>query len=470
MMKHIVAKEWKEIRRDKVSMLILISVVFLLTASILTSLSYNAWYNRQQQKLTADARRHWDTQGVKNSHSAAHHGIYLFKPLSPLGLWDNGIDKYNGVSLYIEAHKRNQLQFKAVEDNPAIARWGELTPSYVLLFLLPLLIIWLGSNSVVRERVSGTMKLALSQGISPVRYISGKALTLWLITAIIITGAWLLSGLLLSILRAENFFTGESFLLLLMYLLYGGIFIHISLWMSLSLRSHRAVILTLLGFWLISIFMVPKLTVQLSEHLYPVPLREDFQKAIDEDVAVHGLNGHGGESEKLKELEKQWLAKYGADSLQQLPVNWLGIILQADEDINNEIFEHHFDRLFDTYARQEKIHRWSGLLSPVMPVRHSSMNLSGTDLWSSIYFTGQADVYRKEFIRILNNRLRDNSRYNGRDTGTVAFWQTLPQFSYRAPSLETRWQHGKSGLLIVCLWFAGSGLLLYWGASRLKVV
>jgi ABC-2 type transport system permease protein len=460
----IVRKEWLELRRDRATAVLGVSLLLLLFLALMISWSHHHWYSKLQQQLSENARHHWESQGVKNSHSAAHFGIYLFKPLSPLALWDSGIDKHEGVSVFIEAHKRNQLQFRAVEDNPLLARWGELTPAYVLLFLLPLLIMWLASKSISQERSEGTLKLVLSQGISLGKYVWGKAISLWLIAGIPLLLFWLAGGLLLSGARGQNFFTADGLLLLLVYLVFIGIFIHGSLFVSLLASSQRTAFVSLLALWLMMIWFVPRLSTQVSERLYPSPGTEAFLQTIAEDIAQNGLNGHGGENEKMEQLKALWTSKYGVDSIQQLPVNWLGILLQADEDTNNLIYKRHYQQLHQLYEKQARVHAYSSLLSPLMPARQASMVFSGTSLSAHIDFTEQIDAYRHDFIRVLNNRLRDKSGYNERDTGTVAVWQSLPHFQYQQRSVPEKWQEGRRDLLILLLW-----LLLSIGLMQLAL-
>lgn len=466
----IIRKEWLEISRDRVSSVLIISFILLMLVSLVISWNYNKWYTDLQQQVTANARKHWETQGVKNSHSAAHYGIYLFKPLSPLALWDAGIDKHVGVSLYIEAHKRNSLQLKSVEDNPLLARWGELTPAFAFIFLMPLLIVWLGSNGTAKERADGTLKMVQAQGTSLVRYVWAKALSIWIIVMILAFVFWIIGGLLVNTLREGSFFTVDSVVLVLVYILFAGIFIHLSLLVSLRTATQRHALVLLVGIWLVLIWFIPRFTTHLSETLYPSPTTEQFLSGIAEDIAVNGINGHGGENEKMKQLKAQWTRKYGVDSVQQLPLNWLGVTLQADEDTNNVIYDRHYKQLYELYERQQRVHQLSAIFSPVIPARTASMALSGTDLSSSIAFAESVDDYRKDFIRILNNRLRDRSRYNERDTGTMEFWKTLPVYTYTVPAFADKWQRAKGPLLILAAWLVVCAGFMHASVKSLKVV
>lgn len=467
-MKSIVKYEWLQIKRNKISAILLTVICLLLLLSLVMSWSYYNWYNKQQQQVSENARHHWETQGEKNSHSAAHFGINLFKPLSPLAIWDNGVDKHYGVNLFVEAHARNQLQFKAIEDNPLLARWGELTPARVLLVLLPLLLIWLAGNSIVNDRMNGTLKLMVTQGTAVRKLLWAKALALWCMSAVIITGIWLAGGILASFLSGQSFFTTPSLLLWILYNLYAGIFIHIGLLVSLLVKSRRSALVTVLGIWLLTVWLVPRVFVQLSEKQFPAIYTETFLEKIKADVALHGLNSHGKSGNREKELEQQWLAKYGVDSLQQLPINWLGVLLQADEETNNPIYDKHYDSLYAVYDKQLAIHRWSGWFSPFMPAQLASMSFAGTDLKNSEHFYAQTERYRKIFIKKLNDHLRDNSLYGGRDLGREDYWKAAPLFEYKPTDRKDRWKWAEGAFLTVALWLLLLLLATHLISGRIK--
>ena len=69
----------------------------------------------------------WLGQTKKNPHSAAHYGVYAFKPKSPLAIVDTGIDPYMGVAVWLEAHKQNEFKYRPAQDRTAVGRFGEMT-------------------------------------------------------------------------------------------------------------------------------------------------------------------------------------------------------------------------------------------------------------------------------------------------------------------------------------------------------
>ncbi|MFM8913300.1 MAG: ABC transporter permease subunit, partial [Flammeovirgaceae bacterium] len=193
----IALKEFKEIIREGRFRITAVLISALLLVSIFVSHSYYQSINDQHKQAKANARTEWTGQGKKNPHSAAHYGTYAFKPKYPLSLIDNGVDKYAGSSIYLEAHKRNDSQYMAAQDQTALSRFGDLTPDFVLVFVLPLLIILMGFNAFTRERESGTLRLLQSQGVKAAHIAWGKWLGIFIPVLIITIPIYVIAAILL---------------------------------------------------------------------------------------------------------------------------------------------------------------------------------------------------------------------------------------------------------------------------------
>lgn len=79
-----------------------------------------------------------------------------------------------------------------------MARFGELTPDFILLFIIPLLIILMGYNSYTKENEQGTFLLLKSQGVKKHSLLLGKWTALFIPIAIISLVLFLIAGLIIS--------------------------------------------------------------------------------------------------------------------------------------------------------------------------------------------------------------------------------------------------------------------------------
>lgn len=176
MIRRIARKEMTEMLRDGRFRWAAAIVLLLLLASLLMGAKNYRDIKRQHDLAQAETREQWIHQPAKNPHSAAHYGIYAFKPKMLAAMLDLGVDPYVGQSVWLEAHKQNEFRYRPAQDSTAVQRFGELTAATVLQLLIPLLIILLAFSAFVGEREQGTLRQLLSIGVRQSDLVWGKAL------------------------------------------------------------------------------------------------------------------------------------------------------------------------------------------------------------------------------------------------------------------------------------------------------
>jgi ABC-2 type transport system permease protein len=134
----IARKEFTETLRDRRFLISALIVGGLLFASLALGWQHSRQIERQHEAAEEMTRKQWLGQGEKAPHSAAHYGVYAFKPQMPLAFLDRGVENYTGVAVYLEAHRQNDFRYRPAADQTALARFGELTAATVLQILLPL--------------------------------------------------------------------------------------------------------------------------------------------------------------------------------------------------------------------------------------------------------------------------------------------------------------------------------------------
>ncbi|NJO03741.1 MAG: ABC transporter permease subunit, partial [Bacteroidia bacterium] len=341
----LIKKEFTEIWRDGRFMTLAVVISLLFVSALVVS--WNYYQNLRQQHDTAQqvARHQWENQEAKNPHGAAHYGTYAFKPIYALSLIDNGLDKFLGNALFLEAHKQNFDRFKAIEDQNSLARFGELSPAFVLIYLLPLLIILVSFGSVSVEKERGMWPLMLSQGVAARQIVWGKVLGIGAVLGSLLLPFFLAGLLFLAIstgTEAEDF--TRYGLICLSLLMYYAIFVNISVFISGRVQKSGTALVGLLAFWIVSILLIPRISVHVAEYLYPVPSLGAYQSALKEDLEK-GVDGHNPFNEYSQQLETQTLKKYGVDSVQHLPFNWWGFVMQKGEEHERAVYDKHVNQL-----------------------------------------------------------------------------------------------------------------------------
>jgi len=468
MVKKIALKEFKEyLREGRFSLSVLIVLVLMLTG-VWLSYNYLVSVQRQHTEAKHNARNIWVSQDDKNPHSAAHYGTYAFKPKYPLSLIDPGVDKYSGISIFLEAHKRNESQYMAAADQTGLARFGDLTPDFMMLFIIPLLIILIGYNAFTREKEQGTLQLLKGQGVSSWKLILGKWAGIFLPVLIITTGLFVIALVLLT--GVEGF--GELhyavlLLLFLVYLAYYTVFINITLFISAVSRQSGISLVSLLAIWILFCLAMPKASSNLAGTIYPYPSRQAFTTQVEADKKA-GLDGHNPWSQAAKDFERETLLKYGVDSLSQLPFNFDGYRMQKGEEHEAQVYFKHYAKLKETHQKQTKIYQASAIISPFLPTRFLSMALARTDYDSHWDFADAAENYRLKLQETLNMNFAENSSYGDwAYKADRSLWKDIPDFSYTPPDYGTILRRNSSNFLVLTFWIVASFIGLNFLSKKL---
>ena len=456
-------KETKELLRDGRVRLSLIIVLLLLGVAIWVSARQYQSINEQYETATAVERTIWNDQGEKNPHSAAHFGTYAFKPKYPLSLVDQGVDKYAGTSIFLEAHNRNEAQFSAAADQTGLARFGDLTPDFILLFIIPLLIILLGYNSFTKEREMGTLTLLKSQGISTWKWVMGKWMAIFLPIFLITMTLLLIAGILLSNIENFGVFQWNSMIgLFLVYMVYYVVFINLVLFISARVKKSGISLVLSLSLWILACLGAPKAASNIAESKYPYPTRQEFSAMVLKDKK-EGLDGHNPWSKEAKLLEEEVLKEYNVDSLHKLPFNFDGYRMQKGEEHEARVYFKHYNYLKEQFVQQSGVYRGLAVISPYLPARFMSMSIAHTDYATHWDFADAAENYRIATQKFLNDNFAENSEYgNWGYRADADFWQELPAFEYSPPELGDILKRNTLNLWILGGWLLGSfGLLLF---------
>ena len=456
MIRHIVRKEFTDVLRDGRFRWCSI----LVGALLLVSLGHG-WVqarSAQQERAAAQAtaREHWESQGEKNPHSAAHYGIYAFKPRLALSFVDEGVDPYTGTSVWLEAHRQNDFLLRPAQDATAAQRIGALTAAQVLQHLVPLLIILLTFGALAGERERGTLRQLLATGIGRHDLAAGKALGvagalgLLLVPAAVVGAAALVvanPGPAASPLARGTVLAG-------VYLAYFTAFLALSLAVSAWARSARTALVVLLAVWVVNGLVAPRVAVDLSKWLHPTPSALEFARTVEQEMAT----GVGDISPPDRDAStRRLLDEYGVARVEDLPINAVGVYLQESEEFGNRIFDRNYGALWDTFERQGVVHETVALAAPLLAVRTLSMGLAGTDVEQHRHFATAAEAYRRDLMRRMNGDMTENS-LTGDFTYTVGaeVWEEVPPLQYAAPTLG--WVLGNRilSLLVLGAWLVGA--------------
>jgi ABC-2 type transport system permease protein len=463
----VLRAEWRAMLRNRVALTAGLLLLMLTVAATLVGFERmrSVAAERARFQHTADAQ--WDAQPDRHPHRVVHYGHYVFRTTSPLSLFDFGVDPFTGHTLFLEGHRQNSANFSDAGQSSVLLRFGQLTPAFVLQVITPLLIAFLAFGSIAREREQGQLRLLVAQGASGMALLGGKLLAH--------AGVALLMGLpvfvaLAALSIANTQVRMQGALMVAGYAAYLLLWSTLAVLISASLPRARDALLVLVGCWIASTVVLPRLMPDVAAHQVERPTRIEAEAAVALQLAAMG-DSHNPNDPHFAQFRARILKQYGVASVEQLPVNYGGLVIAEGERLTSALFE---QAMLAEFARQERQNRLvdrAALLSPVLALRRLSMALAGTDGASHVRFLLAAERYRYALIQALNQLHTTEVRYhNDRDQRLdSAHWKRMPRFVDPLPTTaQSLAQGGGPAAAVLGGWLillAGGALLV---ARRLE--
>ncbi|WP_312511601.1 DUF3526 domain-containing protein [Massilia sp.] len=465
----IAREEWRYLFRDRAAVLSLALLTLLTLLAALNAYEHQRNANAQRAHYQARANQEFEAQPDRHPHRVVHYGHFLFRPLNSLAAFDPGIDGYTGNSLYLEGHRQNSANFGDVRQHSLLLRFGQLTPAFVLQVLAPLLLVFFGHAIVARERESGTMRILLAQGLRSRQLVMGKFLALagfaGLALAPALLGlAWLAAAGQASWSMALLLAAGYAGWLLLWTTI-------VVLASTLAARGRDA-LLVLLTAWAVTVIMMPRWAPDVANTAVALPTRFEDNINVQRDYLALG-DSHNPNDPKFAAFREKLLARYGVSRVEDLPVNYKGLVGMEGERQSSALFNRYADESFGRQERQNAVVDAFGWLSPTLALRRLSMTAAGTDLSAYRSFLEQGERYRYDLVQGLNRLQVDEVRYaddtnpNKENRVSSTHWKAFPEFRYAGPQTGETLRRAAPAALVLLLWLVVLGGLTWAMAGRL---
>jgi ABC-2 type transport system permease protein len=433
---------------------------------------------KQVAAAQRDERERWLSQGRKYEHTAAHYGVFAFRPPTLLSSFDPGVNAYLGTSVFLEAHRQNLFGFRPAADGLNLRRLGEISTAVTLQILIPLLIIILGFRSVVGEREDGTLHHVWSLGIRKPDLIWGKVLG-FAGPLIVLLGLTSLAGAAVLIVNAGAFPSTDLWFRLLLsalvYASYFAVFVAMTLSASAVARTSRQSLLILMGFWCINCFILPPALTEIAARSYPQESGLELAMSVREGTQRLAATS----AERRAALEQRLLSQFGVRKISDVPLNVNGLAMLETEEAQDRLQNEIFDQLYAAYRQQDQLFQAGGFLSPLSAVQALSMGLAGSDFMHHRYFADAAESYRQRMLRVLNQSMADANPAQMREFAGTGIrvseagrdvWERVPPFKYVSVGFSAIWGYYAVSMVVLGAWVIGSCIVASLLLSRMKLL
>ena len=201
------------------------------------------------------------------------------------------------------------------------------------------------------------------------KLIFSKSISIWFY-GLLLLSVTIFIQILLSPVNSETLF--RLAFLFIAYSLYYFIIVCLSTYFSTSFKNNTSAISSLLAIWIFWTIFLPKIWGSTVEKAFPLPSRQNFKLIMKEDRSK-GIDGHDPSDQRREQLKNKYLAEYNVDSLNQLPINFDGIVMQADEEYGNLVWDKHFGNNYFILKKQKRLYQLSGLFNPFSSLQNLSM-------------------------------------------------------------------------------------------------
>ena len=458
----IIAKEeWRLwVRSSVVRTAALLFLALLLATSAATTVSVlEAHHERSHQQL--EAEQQFYEQPARHPHRMVHYGHYVYRTPSPLSVFDPGLDTLTGQTLFLEGHRQNSAAFADSSASAELGPFANLTSAFAYQLFVPLIIVLLGHNAVVRERAASTLPLLLSQNVSAASLLGGKLLAL-LSAACVLLIPLALTGTVAII-------NGESLrvvcMLLVTYLIYLGIWSLLTLIISIISSRQSHALITLTALWLATTLLLPSLAV--SQVGQNAPAVGHIKSNLLMTAKLRELgDSHNVNDSAFQRLRQKLLEDNGVEAIEDLPVNFRGIVSEYGEQKQTELLNQFAEARMRNEALQSGLLLNYGWVSPFLSVMEASRVLAGSDLRNHHAFLRKAEHARYEFVQGLNrlhaekltfaDDIKRSSDPEAEQRTRIASenWRVLERFDFSPMTPEVRMRSAWSAFSLLVAWLS----------------
>lgn len=472
----IARSELRHLTRSRIALTGVLLVALLSLAAALTSSTYQSDQANLRVRLQQTANKEFDAQPDRHPHRVVHAGHFAVRPASGLAAMDPGVEAFTGNMIFLEGHRQNSANFGDARQSSLLVRFGQLAPAMVLQVVAPLLLIFVGAGVIAGERERGTLRQALLTGASARSILAGKALALG--------GAALVIAIPAALLLAWLSVSGPARTSAVI-LSAGGYAVYLCIWVLLIVAvsalagRSRSALIALVAIWAFAVLLVPRLAPEAATALHPLPTRIETDIAIQRDLRAMG-DSHNPDDPYFAAFKRKTLAKYGVTKVEDLPVNYRGLLGAEGEKLTSSLFNRYADRAFDAMQAQSQTMDALAALSPTIAIRRLSMTAAETDLLTYRRFLEEAEAYRYDLIQRLNmlqatSVTAADDAAKGSDDAAEArsrisadHWKKMPEFRPSRPDATSVLSRAVPALALLIAWLVAALLLANLAAQRLN--
>ncbi len=437
MLKLIIEKELREmIGSTKFAITFGVCALLIILAFYVGARNYQVSRAQYEAAIAENFRQ---MEGITDWLMVEHQ---IFLPPHPVATLVTGISNDIGRNIQMYGQGELAAEDSRFNDDPIFAVFRFLDLDFIFQIVLSLFAILFAYNAINGEKEQGTLRLTFANAVPKDSYILGKICGSFIALAVPLLIPILLGCLLLPLMDIPMGATDWAKLALIIVsgMLYFGLFLTLSVWISaITHRSSNSFLLMLI-IWLFAVLIIPRSAVLIAGRAVDV-------LSVDEIATQKSKLNAQLWSEDRQKLSNYRPAEENKEDTEKMLSSFQQFMQGLGEERNQKLQELggrlHEQRRNDQ-TQQERLAFWLARLSPTAAFSLASMNLAGTSIEMKQHYLNSANLYQQTYANFIKEKtggvLRDGGmvfrRIGGEENQPPPINpHEIPAFNHQQPVL-----------------------------------
>ena len=391
----------------------------------------------RQEYEAAVAENIQQMEGLTDWGSIDHR---IFLPPQPLATLVSGVSNDIGRTVNMQSRGELRTEGSRFNEDPLFAVFRYLDLEFIFAIILSLFAILFGYDAVNGEKERGTLGLTFANPVPRDQYILGKIVGSFVALIVPLMIPILIGCLMLPVLGVPM--DMDSWLRLAMVILAGilyfGVFLTLSVFMSTLLQSSSASLMALLVVWIFAVLIIPRTSALVAGRSVDVPSVDqiDYEKSR---FAAQLWN------ERMTAMQKWMKANYNDDHRQMR--DGMRTFSTEQQALQDEKMNTFVEQLNEQRANKSDLRTGVALslarISPTASFSLAASDLAYTSMELRSSYVESANAYQQEYSAFMQSKNVDYwgryRRHGGNDEveePDPIDTRELPVFSYQQPPIS----------------------------------
>jgi ABC-2 type transport system permease protein len=343
---------------------------------------------------------------IEESRSWHSINAIAYRKPDPMQIFVSGVN--NDIGRFSNVSRRGEvkLQNSSYSDDPVFAIFRNIDFAFIITIVLSLFAIMFTYNAVNGEKEDGTLRLVFSNSISRAEFIASKVAGSWLGLVIPLLIPIAISFLLVILFDVDFRFFDWSRVLTFAFvsIIYFTFFIIFGILISSITKNSSTSFLLLLTFWIITVFIVPRVGVIAAGQIIKIPSEAEIESQLDA-FSKDSWKNYTTQLSKMwgdRRLQMEGMTESEREMYED--DNSWGWMQKDDKlrKINEENITNYSRKLFEGYKNNRielrKLALTLSRFSPASAYQLAAMNMASTDIAEKDRYEDAIQLYKEKFL------------------------------------------------------------------------